>query len=397
MQKSPGTTSTSSKKRAKSDSQDVDLNGPNKRLASASAQVVRDPVFYKPGGDCRIRVADTLFCIHRFLLERDSAAIFQTMFELPQGVDTPQGSTDEDPIVLAGDTVEEFRDLCWALYALPNDVVKENEDADSIERLANVAMISHKYQLGEFQSWSMTSIRKKCHAPGRALESGVCPPRLLSAMARLSIRYNDDALETRVIETWVSRLSDPTSSRPLPTSAFPYAFAFAEDHGLRQFLGRLYYARLTVAHRDSDTSVFPPLDFPFAGLEPKHMERLLRGSWALSAYWRQLSYTSIPELPKDPKCVRHKSRCIPGWTRLWRDSHTKYNGALTDVLRSFRHVECLLTPSKAGIVNVLDFSDSDYDDDGPVQLVCLAHGKSTIQSLITKFERDLPDYFLGPS
>lgn len=100
----------------------------------ASVKIVRDPVYYNPSGDCKILVEDTLFCvcsqpthifflltlvfqIHRFLLERDSAT-FQTMFQLPQGAHAPQGSTDEDPIFLMGDTVAQFRALCWALYAL---------------------------------------------------------------------------------------------------------------------------------------------------------------------------------------------------------------------------------------------------------------------------------------
>ncbi|KAJ7334735.1 hypothetical protein DFH08DRAFT_706917, partial [Mycena albidolilacea] len=78
---------------------------------------VRDPVYYKTSGDCKIRVDDALFCIHRFLLEQDSP-MFQTMFQLPQGGVEPQGLTDENPIVLVGDTVEQVRALCWALYAL---------------------------------------------------------------------------------------------------------------------------------------------------------------------------------------------------------------------------------------------------------------------------------------
>jgi hypothetical protein len=40
------------------------------------------------------------------------------MFQLPQGGVEPQGLTDENPIVLVGDTVEQVRALFWALYAL---------------------------------------------------------------------------------------------------------------------------------------------------------------------------------------------------------------------------------------------------------------------------------------
>jgi hypothetical protein len=42
------------------------------------------------------------------------------MFTLPQGDigEAEEGMSDENPIVLQGDTAEEFRHFLWALYAL---------------------------------------------------------------------------------------------------------------------------------------------------------------------------------------------------------------------------------------------------------------------------------------
>ena len=40
------------------------------------------------------------------------------MFTLPQGGLTTEGQSDEKPIILAGDTPDEFRHFLWALYAL---------------------------------------------------------------------------------------------------------------------------------------------------------------------------------------------------------------------------------------------------------------------------------------
>lgn len=40
------------------------------------------------------------------------------MFSLPQGNNQAEGHSDEVPIVLSGDTAEEFRHFLWALYAL---------------------------------------------------------------------------------------------------------------------------------------------------------------------------------------------------------------------------------------------------------------------------------------
>ncbi|KAJ7034711.1 hypothetical protein C8F04DRAFT_559659 [Mycena alexandri] len=387
MQGTPGT-----RKRGSFDA-DADVTS-NKK--AKSAQVVRDSVFYKPGGDCKIRVEDTVFCIHRFLLERDSAT-FQTMFELPQGIEKPQGSTDGDPIVLAGDTLEEFRALCWALYAFPNEIVDENEDRKSLEKLANLAMIAHKYQLGAFQSWSMTAIRKKCHTPDGALES--CPSRLLPTIIRLSLRYHDDALKSRVISAWISRLSNATSPlpsfSPLPTSEFSDALEFAEENSLRQFLGKLYYAKLIVAHRDLDKSVFPSVNFPFEGLDPRHMQRILRGSWSLSAYWQHLS-CSKAVLP-GASCI-HGLRCQAKRTASWALAEQE---GPTDVLGRLKLInDSLFGVHSKKFVDSSDSDDSEFVDKQGGRLIakfpCAKKESEILKSLITQLEGALPDYFLGP-
>jgi hypothetical protein len=45
-------------------------------------------------------------------------SFFRTMFTLPQGNNDIEGRSDDNPIVLTGDTVPEFRHFLWALYAL---------------------------------------------------------------------------------------------------------------------------------------------------------------------------------------------------------------------------------------------------------------------------------------
>lgn len=61
--------------------------------------------------------------MHKFLLARDASA-FQDMFCMPADADphatgtVREGSSDENPIVLYGETEDEFRTLLSALYAL---------------------------------------------------------------------------------------------------------------------------------------------------------------------------------------------------------------------------------------------------------------------------------------
>lgn len=54
--------------------------------------------------------------INRFVLARDGST-FEGMFTLPKNNEPVQGSSDDNPIVLYDDT-NDFRALCWALYAL---------------------------------------------------------------------------------------------------------------------------------------------------------------------------------------------------------------------------------------------------------------------------------------
>ena len=44
--------------------------------------------------------------------------MFKTMFSLPPGEAGVEGTTDECPIWLQDDRVEQFRDFAWSLYAL---------------------------------------------------------------------------------------------------------------------------------------------------------------------------------------------------------------------------------------------------------------------------------------
>jgi len=59
-----------------------------------------------------------LLQVHRTMLSKDSST-FETMFKLPPckgGV--AEGRSDDHPVILQGDTPEQFRSLLWALYAM---------------------------------------------------------------------------------------------------------------------------------------------------------------------------------------------------------------------------------------------------------------------------------------
>lgn len=55
--------------------------------------------------------------VHRTVLMRDEST-FGDLLSLPTFDNSFEGLCDEQPIVLQGDTAEEFRCLLWGLYAL---------------------------------------------------------------------------------------------------------------------------------------------------------------------------------------------------------------------------------------------------------------------------------------
>ncbi|KAK7018604.1 hypothetical protein R3P38DRAFT_3274651 [Favolaschia claudopus] len=379
MQSDPSSQSlaqTRTKKRPRTDSFDNEIALALTGLTDIpSISVARDPKYYQVNGDCKIRVGNTLFSIHRSLFEPDFLA-FQSMLQL----NSASGLTDENPIILARDTAEHFRALCWALYALSNSLTPEQTEGNSIELLTDLAFISHKYQLATIQSWSMNAIRRKCDHDICLWDNEKsylihCPDHLLSILLRLFVLYDETALQLLVTNSWITRLTSE-----LPLSAFSTAFEFAEDNKLRTFLGQLYYARLTVADHESRHATFPQVNFPLQELEERHVQRIMRGSWALSNAWQNL-LLSLPSLPAHSGCQQHDSKCIPEWKKLWASASTR--GSVSDIRSKLRYIrDCLVNAS--------------YYGNGRISLGCITAGQSIVVPLIEKVELAFPDYFLGP-
>jgi hypothetical protein len=65
--------------------------------------------------DPRAKVGDKLFKVHKRVLVGSGSNAFASMFNLPQSQDV-EGQTNENPIVLNGDNVEQFEALLRILY-----------------------------------------------------------------------------------------------------------------------------------------------------------------------------------------------------------------------------------------------------------------------------------------
>ncbi|OCB85797.1 hypothetical protein A7U60_g7149 [Sanghuangporus baumii] len=104
----------------------------NSGSIQATNQVLRNKrhdTYYIPSGDVVFQVEDTLFRVHRYFFERESA-LFRDMLSLPAPIQQPsngtqgqqqaafqrEGTSDENPIRLPQVSKEEFRLFLWVFY-----------------------------------------------------------------------------------------------------------------------------------------------------------------------------------------------------------------------------------------------------------------------------------------
>ncbi|KAH8104639.1 hypothetical protein BXZ70DRAFT_1005153 [Cristinia sonorae] len=125
--------------------------------------LTRDKDYYFEDADCVVRVGGTLFKVHRFLLGRDASA-FQDMFAMPpdaastSGGAPREGSNDAHPIVLYGETEDEFRVLLSALYALPSDLQQYATSHSNVSRLVTISYLTNKYHFTSTSQWAISTL-----------------------------------------------------------------------------------------------------------------------------------------------------------------------------------------------------------------------------------------------
>ncbi|KAF8957023.1 hypothetical protein BDZ97DRAFT_139935 [Flammula alnicola] len=282
---------------------------PSYDSSNASHPALYDETYYKPDGDCVILVEGVLFKLHRFLLARDSSA-FADMLNIPTGdKEDSQAMTEENPLVLQ-DNIKNFRALCWILYALPNDIQKQNKKSHvDFPRLISVLSIANKYHFDSHEQWAGHMLMKHC--PRLDLENREhflfnCPIADLQEFIHVSDIVDMKKLRTFGEGVWIHRLKDQ------PNESTAIALDFGHKLGLRKFLGRVYYcelSRMAVQKERSAASLFSDNDMSTA-----QNLALYRGFWSLSRYWPQF-LTKGMELA----CTKPDHECCKDLGTFWKD------------------------------------------------------------------------------
>ncbi|EMD39789.1 hypothetical protein CERSUDRAFT_81129 [Gelatoporia subvermispora B] len=294
----------------------------------------RDAKYYFDDGDCVFRVEDTLFRVHRFLLQRDGSA-FADMFSLPRGASashTLEGSDDANPIRLFGDSAENFRALLSVLYALPHELSSLEGDAENILHLLTIASMTHKYHFSSISNWAISSahrvLKTAYEEPDK--NSSVVSYPVLSRTLEVALRcaHIDLTLLTQV--EWVTRIL----ARVLHPRR---ALAIADAHGLQLLAGAAYYVQLLemgdgfqdprdIAHDpnasgddspDSDTSAAQD-DGDLPPLTETQRRRLLSGHWSLVRLWEHIR-ARAPTFQRPDGCTYHARGCLSTWATVWAE------------------------------------------------------------------------------
>lgn len=385
-------------KRSRSELSDDELEN-HARLPSSeqrsSIDVKRDPDYYFVDGSCVIRVENTLFNLHRTILSRDGST-FNMLLTLPQGDKLVEGESDESPIVLPGDTVEEFRDLLWAFYSLPHELMVVHTEQANLSQLINVALKANKYCFKSLESWSLDAIQEFVSRkpspllaclPSSSTKSA-SPEAITTCGTQITrlIRLAQLCGHERLLGSMIGLL------RTLMTASLCFAYLainLADELDIRSLRGTAY---LEVLQRSGGAAVVAgPGDVP--GTTDKEGRlfvtqlqqfRLLAGYFQLTNAWERLRVRP-PAFEHASSCgaTWHQHGCTQSWLEFWKE---KSKG------------DAVLGLGLADALGRLRAIQKEFDRWGSATYMhhdCRQAARKILQDQVKQIEEELPDYFSG--
>ncbi|KAF9443901.1 hypothetical protein P691DRAFT_778602 [Macrolepiota fuliginosa MF-IS2] len=198
----------------------------------------RDSTYYTESGEsCIFQAENCLFRIHRYHIER-WPSVLKAMLSLEKDVgDNPtipvEGRSDDNPIICE-DTAENFRALCWILYASPKEICIAH--LGDVRRLVALASITHKYEFTDLEDWVLELLGDK--VPDDKL-TAISVDRL-ETLLFITIQTQHSALAVKIKDIMVGVIGQ--SQDPLCTLATVIPIAERTADGA--FQAKLYHAYL---------------------------------------------------------------------------------------------------------------------------------------------------------
>ncbi|KAF9464112.1 hypothetical protein BDZ94DRAFT_1191536 [Collybia nuda] len=298
-------------------------------LAGGNTTHLRDSIYYIEDGTVVILVESTLFKVHQSMLIKDRST-FQSMFSLDEhsvpkqdeaastvGPTTREGTDDSNPIVLQGDSADEFRALLWSLYSLPSDILLAMTAEASDLKFIHLAQISHKYQFRSIEAWALQVLTSYY-----ALGSVTPHIETLVQLTELAVLCDSSDLLNAAILKWKRMVGEG--------KALSTIIIVAERLNLRGVLGLAYHSMMLKGRSEWDAD---PL------LSRSQRIRLLSGHYTLSQICSELPSTP-PRLKHANSCL-HRSQCKIGWAELWKTIHTTKEGGISSQIMKLQSADLL--------------------------------------------------------
>ncbi|KAF7314827.1 hypothetical protein MKEN_00957100 [Mycena kentingensis (nom. inval.)] len=282
-------------------------------IAQQPAAVAKDDKFFYESGDCTFLVGGVLFKLHKYCLSRDpeTPSFFQNLFN------DARGSVAE--IIPLDDALDDFRDLCWALYADPVEVYQLTVDLEAkkvevdVKRFLHILDLSCKYVLPRLESWSLQLLRRKDDLIASLLDA--CTEDEMERMFGLAMRCSTSAsgLLDLVETKWLARVTGGTFS-------YGRALTTGELHGRRGFQTALYLkvrSRLLTGPRVTSFD----LGLSHYGLNEKQLQRFLYGHAILSNLYQTFPHGGLSTgIPQYFGCGTH-AHCGSIWAKILALDH----------------------------------------------------------------------------
>ncbi|KAK0202060.1 hypothetical protein DFS33DRAFT_1351755 [Desarmillaria ectypa] len=390
-----GPATTSSRKRRRSDDSQSDQDSPDELGAQvrAARNIRRDEAFYFEDGSCILLVEDVLFNVHRTMLSKDGSS-FKTMFTLPQGSKAAEGTSDDNPISLMGDSAKEFRNFLEALYALPPEM---RALATDVSKLIDIARISNKYSFKSLETWALDAIQEYINHRPSPMPSFPFSFFTQPALTATPILFGSES-ETITQLTRLMRLAQMCNHerllntmigllRQLMTTSPRYAYlamALSDELSLRSLRGEAYLEVMqkSVVVKKGHADLGDVDEEGRLIISSTEQLRLLTGYYRLSRTWERLRLTA-PRIDHSPSCnaTWHQPSCSQSWVEFWKE---KTRG------------DAVLSLGLADVLGRLKQVQKDFDRWGSATYMhqdCRLAARRSILHMIKTVEDALPDYF----
>jgi len=335
-----------------------------------------------------------------------------------------RAGTEELPIYLQDDTCEEFRALCWILYALyvayiscfgkylyadifsirPDETKSQSDretlPLDDISRLLSLALLSHKYDFTSFEAWARNVLDKHCfnsfpdhcseHDVKRLVHyySLVGDKTILDIILKAILKSLDR--ERPVLSSWLRKRNVARSSsdpdRPLDLVEM---LCLGEAHEWRDLQGHVYYRLLCDAVEPSANAQAKPvfsastllsLALGPKGLSVQQRSNLLQGFISIMAAWDRITRLAFDKAVNCTcfvfiQCGVHRQEV---WSELLGEACKRFSAA--DILERIAYMNAKRTSVSKLIL---------------VGWTCRPKLAAYMTSLEEEIEDSIPNYFLG--